>query len=162
MVVLPGAVAEPFVAIAHRVVWASVASVDTRGRPRSRVMHPIWERDGDTLTGWVVSRPTPVKLAHLARTPYLTCTYWDPSHDVAVADCAADWVDDPATAEQVWQLFKAAPEPLGYDYWSVFPDGPGSGQSRVIRLTPYRIRITGIATLSGQTAPILWPTTTPA
>ena len=37
---------DQFVAIAHRVVWATVATVDRRSRPRSRVLHPIWARDG--------------------------------------------------------------------------------------------------------------------
>ncbi len=40
---------DEFLDIAHRIVWASVATVDRRDRPRSRVLHPIWERDGDRL-----------------------------------------------------------------------------------------------------------------
>ena len=31
-----------------RIVWCTVATVDTKGRPRSRILHPIWERS----TGW--------------------------------------------------------------------------------------------------------------
>ena len=27
----------------RRVVWATVATVDTKGRPRTRILHPIWE-----------------------------------------------------------------------------------------------------------------------
>ena len=38
--------APAFVEMAHRIVWATVATVDERGRPRSRVLHPIWEWDG--------------------------------------------------------------------------------------------------------------------
>ena len=84
----PPAVAEAFIAIAHRVVWCSLATVDRRGRPRSRLVHPIWEPTDDGLVGWLTSRPTPLRRAHLAATPFVSCSYWDPAHDVAVAECA--------------------------------------------------------------------------
>jgi hypothetical protein len=67
------AAAEAFVAVAHRVVWCNLATVDRRGRPRSRLVHPIWERTGDGLTGWIASRPTPLRRAHLAATPFVSC-----------------------------------------------------------------------------------------
>lgn len=35
--------APAFVEMAHRIVWGSVATVDRHGRPRSRVLHPIWQ-----------------------------------------------------------------------------------------------------------------------
>ena len=37
-------VQDEFIATAHRIVWCGVATVDRRGRPRSRILHPIWER----------------------------------------------------------------------------------------------------------------------
>ena len=36
------AAAPAFVAMAHRIVWANVATVDADGRPRSRILHPLW------------------------------------------------------------------------------------------------------------------------
>jgi hypothetical protein len=33
-------VAPAFVEMAHRIVWATVATVDSQGRPRSRILHP--------------------------------------------------------------------------------------------------------------------------
>ena len=137
---IPDEVAEAFVAIAHRVVWATVATVDRRGRPRSRVMHPLWERTGAGLTGWVTSRPTPLKVAHLARMPYLSCAYWDPQHDVAVADCRAGWVADAGERARVWELFRAAPPPLGHDPAAIWPDGPSTPDAGVLRLDPWRVR----------------------
>lgn len=95
----PTAVAEAFVGIAHRVVWCTLATVDRRGRPRSRLVHPIWEPTDDGLVGWFTSRPTPLRRAHLAANPSVSCSYWDPAHDVAVAECRAEWVTDPATRE---------------------------------------------------------------
>lgn len=34
---------EEFVERVHNIVWCSMATVDTRDRPRSRIVHPIWE-----------------------------------------------------------------------------------------------------------------------
>jgi hypothetical protein len=45
-------VAPAFVEMAHRIVWASVATVDAHRRPRSRILHPIWQWDGARLLGW--------------------------------------------------------------------------------------------------------------
>jgi hypothetical protein len=36
-------VAPAFVEMAHRMVWATVATVDPEGRPRTRILHPIAE-----------------------------------------------------------------------------------------------------------------------
>ncbi|MER7249967.1 pyridoxamine 5'-phosphate oxidase family protein [Kribbella sp. NPDC000426] len=121
-------VQKEFIERAHRIVWCSVATVGPDQRPRSRILHPIWELDGDELTGWIVTRKTPVKVRHLANSRYLSCTYWEPGHEVAVADCEAGWVADVATRQRVWELYRDAPAPLGYDFWSVFPDGP-AGES---------------------------------
>src|SRR5581483_10246658 len=49
------AVAPAFVEMAHRIVWASAATVDAKGRPRQRILHPIWLWDGDTLHGWIAT-----------------------------------------------------------------------------------------------------------
>ena len=69
-------VAPAFVAMAHEIVWASVATVDRWGRPRSRVLHPIWEWDGTSLVGWVGTGPTPLKRAHLEVSPHVSMNYW--------------------------------------------------------------------------------------
>jgi hypothetical protein len=46
-----------------------MATVDRRNRPRSRVVHPVWEiRDG-ALHGLVGTRPTPLKRARTRRAP---------------------------------------------------------------------------------------------
>ncbi len=45
--------APDFVEMSHRLVWCTVATVDTRVRPRSRSLPPIWQWDGARLVGWV-------------------------------------------------------------------------------------------------------------
>jgi hypothetical protein len=49
---------EAFITVAHRIVWCTLATVDRRNRPRSRVVHPIWERTPAGPVGWVTTRPT--------------------------------------------------------------------------------------------------------
>jgi hypothetical protein len=104
-----------------------------------------------------VTRATPVKVRHLAHSPYLSCSYWEPGQEVAVADCHAEWVDDVPTRQRVWELYRDAPAPLGYDFWSVFPAGPAGETPSLLRLTPYRLRLTDVETLSGRKQPLVWP-----
>ena len=77
-------VAPAFVGMAHATVWATVATVDRLARPRTRILHPIWEWDGSALVGWIATRPTPVKRVHIEHSPFLSITYWAPSHDTCI------------------------------------------------------------------------------
>jgi hypothetical protein len=132
-------VLDRFLTTAHEIVYCSVATVDRQGRPRSRLMHPVWQRDGDRLVGWVSARPTPLKRAHLAGTPFVSCSYWDPRHDVAVAECAAEWADDDGRRE-AWRVFARTPAPAGFDPATIF-SGPDAEDFAVIRLDPWRLRV---------------------
>jgi hypothetical protein len=135
-------VAPAFVEMAHRIVWCTAASVDEKGRPRSRILHPIWEwRDGE-LVGWIATGPTRIKRAHLAASPYLSLNYWHPSHDTCVAECRAEWRFDDATRERIWETFKAAPPPVGYDPATI-PDWESwtSDAFAALHLEPWRLRV---------------------
>jgi general stress protein 26 len=149
-------VQKEFLDRAHRIVWCTVATVGPDNRPRTRILHPVWELY-DELTGWIVTRATPVKVRHLTHSPYVSCSYWEPGHEVAVADCEAEWVTDASTRQRVWELYRDAPAPLGYDFWSVFPDGPSGESPSLLRLTPYRLRLADVETLSGRKVPPAWP-----
>src|SRR6185503_19661385 len=146
---------QAFIEVAHRIVWCTVATVDRRNRPRSRVLHPYWQHSADGLVGWITTRPTPLKLAHLEHSPYVSCSYWDATHDVAVAECHAEWVEDAAVKEHAWDLFRAAPEPLGHDPYAIWPDGPEDPDAGVLRLSPWRLRVAGMETLRGKSAPLV-------
>jgi hypothetical protein len=147
---------DAFVAIAHRIVWCTVATVDRRGRPRSRILHPYWELTPDGLVGWITTRPTPLKRAHLEHSPYVSCSYWDATHDVAVSECRAEWIEDPDVKAHAWELFRAAGEPLGHDPYKIWPDGPANPDAGVLRLTPWRIRVAGMETLLGRAPALTW------
>jgi hypothetical protein len=149
-------VAPAFVEMAHRIVWATAATVDPTDRPRSRVLHPVWEWDGDALIGWIATGPTPVKRADLAHRPYLSLTYWDPAQDTATADCRAVWFLDAETRARVWERFATAPAPVGYDP-AMIPgwDGPDSPGFAVLRLEPYRLRVFPGSVLFGRGGEVL-------
>jgi hypothetical protein len=134
------AIAPAFVEMAHRIVWCSAATVDSRGRPRSRILHPLWQWDGAQLVGWIGTGPSPIKRAHLAAHPYMSVSYWAPSHDTCVADCRAALVFDDETRTMVWNLLRTAPAPLGYDpglFWA----SPTADSFAVLRLEPWRLRV---------------------
>jgi hypothetical protein len=136
-------IAPEFVRMAHGIVWATVATVGPDGRPRSRVLHPIWEWDGTELVGWIATSPTPLKTAHLSAHPQVAISYWTATHDTCSADCTVEWVFDDEGRTRVWKLFENGPEPVGYDPAIIEPwrDGPTSPAFAAWRLTPYRLRV---------------------
>jgi hypothetical protein len=153
------AIAPAFVEMAHRIVWCSVATVGPDERPRSRVLHPIWEWDGTKLHGWIATGPTPLKRAHLDHSPFLSCSYWAPDHDTAVAECRAEWAFDDATCAEVWERFEHGPEPVGYDPAIVPPwsGGPTSDAFAVLKLDPWRLRVMpGSVMLRGEGDLLTW------
>ncbi len=149
-------VAPSFVEMAHQIVWASAATVDRKGRPRSRVLHPIWEWDGKELVGWIGTGPTPIKRAHLDASPFVSLNYWTPSQDTCVAECAASWHFDDATCTRVWNLLKDGPEPVGYDP-AIIPgwNAPTDEAFAALRLDPWRLRVFPGTVLMGQGGEVL-------
>ena len=152
-------IAPAFVDMAHSIVWASVATVDADGRPRTRILHPIWEWDGTDLFGWIATVPPPLKRAHLAVHPDVSVSYWAPSHDTCSAECLVEWYTDDETCTAVWDKFAGGPAPVGYDP-AIIPqwaDGPTSDAFAVLRLAPYRLRVMpGAVMTKGEGAPQLW------
>ena len=152
-------IAPAFVDMAHRIVWASAATVDSLGRPRSRVLHPIWEWDGDRLHGWIATVPTPLKRAHVQANPYVSVNYWTASHDTCTAECDVEWAFDDDTCIEIWEKFKTAPAPVGYDpaiipQWS---DGPTSDDFAVLRLRPWLLRVmSGTVITAGAGETLSW------
>jgi hypothetical protein len=144
------------IAVAHAVVWSTVTTVDGAGRPRARVLHPIWVAVGDDIEGWVTTRRTPVKVGHLASNPHVSCAYLAADHDVAFFDCTARWVDDRAGRRRAWDAFTTVPPPAGYDPATIFPDGPGSPAFAALHLRPYRIQVARGDALARGERPALW------
>lgn len=143
--------APAFTEMAHKIVWCNVATVDHQNRPRSRVLHPFWEFDGNKLTGWVGTSPTPVKRNHLQHSPHASLNYWAPDQDTCVAECHATWCFDLETRERVWNKFLALPEPLGYNP-KMIPgwDSFDADAFAVMRFDPWRLRVFPGSALMGQ------------
>ncbi len=152
-------IAPAFIEIAHSIVWASVATVDGDGRPRSRILHPIWEWDGTDMFGWIATAPTPVKRAHLAAHPEVSVSYWTASHDTCSAECLVEWYTDDETREAVWDRFANGPDPVGYDPRIIpqWKDGPTSKDFAALRLSPYRLRVmAGTVMTKGEGEVLSW------
>ena len=135
-----------------RIVWCTVCTVDRRGRPRSRILHPIWEGP----TGWIATGRSSFKGKHLAENPHVSLSYRDEQHQQVYADCRAEWEDDPAEKQRIWDLYKATPPPLGYDlamFWQKGIDDPEYG---LLKLTPWRIEISALGDMVQGKQPQVW------
>lgn len=138
------------------VVYATLATTGADGRPRTRVVHPVWWWDEDRgPRGLITSRPTPVKVKHLAEQPYVSVSYWSPAHHTVTIDGDAAWV--PADRlHAVWDEIAAAPGPVGFDPHTVWPDGPSSDDYAVIEVRPVRVRVVTADRLATKGPYLLW------
>jgi general stress protein 26 len=135
-----------------RIVWCTVTTVDRQGRPRGRLLHPIWEGS----TGWIATGRTSFKSKHLAENPYVSLSYWDPKHEQVYADCKTEWIDDLDEKRRLWDLFKSTPEPLGYDlalFWKGGPEDPDFG---LLKLEPWRLELWSVVDMMQGTEPRVW------
>jgi len=133
------------------IVWCTVTTIDRAGRPRSRILHPVW----DGSTGYIMTGRHTLKARHLAEHPYVSLSYWDLQKGIVYADCRAEWLDDPEDRLRTWKLFESTPEPYGYNPRLFFsaPDDPEFG---VLKLTPWRIEVTSLADLAQRRPPRVW------
>jgi general stress protein 26 len=135
-----------FMARVSSAVYCSMATVDAKLRPRSRIVHPVW----DGPVGWIISWPATPKFRQLAQNPQVSLAYIQDSKKPVYVDGRADWVDERAEKTRLWELIKATPPPLGYDPEPHFGtiDNPHFG---LLRLIPWRIEL---YTLRGES--IVW------
>ncbi len=141
----------------NRIVWCSVTTTDRRGRPRSRILHPVWEGS----TGWIATGRHSHKAKHLAGNPYVSLTYLDlpPGNPLGqqqvYAECKAEWEDGPAEKRRLWDFIKNAPPPAGYDPALFFQtvENPEFG---MLRLTPWRIELSALGDMMTGQEPRIW------
>lgn len=147
-----------FIQRVHEIVWCTAATISRQQRPRSRILHPIWESalpNQEVVTGWVCTHRYSFKSKHLAHNPYVSLTYvTDPMKPVHV-DCQTVWVDDMDEKRRVWALFKQTPEPLGFDpaaeFNSVDHDSFG-----LLKLIPWRIALVDFPAESHDAGQRIW------
>jgi general stress protein 26 len=133
-----------------RIVWCTVATVDTKGRPRTRILHPNWEG----TTGWICTGRNTLKTKHLAANPYVSLTYWDEKQLTVYVEAMAKWEDNPAEKQRIWDMFKANPFPYGYDP-SIIPGwtAPGAPGFGILKLRSWRIELSGLSLQPGVVVP---------
>lgn len=151
-------IAPAFIAMAHRIVWCTAATVDVDNRPRTRVLHPIWEWADGRLTGWIATSPMSPKADDLAAHPQLSLTYWDATHDTCTVDCDTAWEASPEDRRAGWDRFANAPAPVGYDP-AIIPQwtGPDVKAFGILRLEPTRLRVMpGSLMLAGEGELLTW------
>lgn len=135
------AIAEEFAARTRRIVWCTVATVDEKGRPRTRILHPIWQGH----SGWIATGRHSLKEKHLAGNSNVSLLYWDPMQQNVQIEATAGWEDDPRERRRIWELYKNTTPPLGYDIGDFFPGGPDGGAWGLLKITPSRIELSGMA-----------------
>lgn len=143
---------EEFLRRVTQTVWCSMATVDRQGRPRQRIIHPIWEGS----TGWIATGRHSLKEKHLARVPYVALSYWDQRHEQVYVDAYAEWDDDPATKRRIWELYKSTPPPLGYDPQIIWQGGVEDPTYGLLKLTPSRIELFSLQALVTGQGPLVW------
>ena len=88
-----GELEEDFLRITAATVFCVATTVDPRGWPRARVLHPVFTVAEGRPLGWALTARTPMKTRHRAANPHMACCYWNPSHHTVFADCVARWVE---------------------------------------------------------------------
>jgi hypothetical protein len=145
---------DELVATAHRIiddiVYASLATVGPAPdhRPRSRIVHPVWDWGTDPVVGWVTTKPTPIKLRHLAANPHASFLYWSPAHDVVTIDADVHQVDDDQERREIWERIAATGPPVGFDPTTLWPGGPTSPDYGVLLARPTRLTVRTAAAMA--------------
>jgi uncharacterized pyridoxamine 5'-phosphate oxidase family protein len=127
---------EEFMARVSQAVYCTMATVDRKNRPRTRLMHPIWEG----YTGWILSWPGSHKSKHLARNPAVSLAYAAKIEQPVYVEGVAEWITAVEEQQRVWDLHRMTPPPLGFDP----AEGYGTITHRyfgVLRITPWRIEL---------------------
>jgi general stress protein 26 len=135
-----------FLARVSQAVYCTMATIDRQNRPRSRVIHPIW----DGPVGWLISWPASHKSKHLARNPAVSLAYIADKEKPVYVDALAGWVEDVEEKHRIWELHRTTPEPLGFDpqphYGTINHQYFG-----LLKITPWRIELSN---LYGE--PLIW------
>ena len=103
--------------------------------------------------------PDPLEARAARASSFIALNYWAPTQDTCLAECRATWAFDDPTRAQVWNLFKNAPAPVGYDPAIIPPwsGGPTSPAFAALRLEPWRLRLMpGSAMMGGGGEVLSW------
>lgn len=133
------------------MIWCNAATIDRHNRPRSRILHPMWEGS----TGWIHTHRDSYKSKDLAHNPYISLAYCADVMNPLHADCITEWVDDLDTKKRIWEWVKNTPEPLGFDpaHDFISYDHKNFG---LLKLTPWRIALVSFPAPSHHEGQRIW------
>lgn len=138
-----------FIERVEKIVWCNVATIDSQQRPRSRILHPIWEGS----VGWIATSAKSYKAKHIANNPHISLAYVADITRPVYVDCIAKWVEDDNEKQRLWDLFVNTPPPIGYDLAPFF----GTVENlNVLKLTPWRIDLATFPPPSQEEASKVW------
>lgn len=128
---------QEFTVRVEQMVWCNLATVDSKGRPRSRVLHPVWE----ATIAWAVSRRDALKGQHITANPYVSLAYVADAFKPVYVEATAQWVDDMDEKRRLWDYIAGKPEPIGFDLNMVFAQGVEDPSYGLLKFTPWRIQL---------------------
>ncbi len=145
------AIEEEFLRRVRAMIWCNAATVDGKGRPRSRILHPLWEG----ATGWICTHRNSYKRTQVGHGRYVSLAYITDINTPVYVDCTTAWIDDPDEKRRVWHLFKNTPPPLGFDPAQDFIryDHENFG---LLRLIPWRIALVTFPAPSHEEGQRIW------
>jgi general stress protein 26 len=118
-------------AAAKKAIWCAMATV-AGSEARVRMVHPTWE--GDTL--WVATGPETAKAKQIQENGAVDIQFQVSPDDFVhlMVRGNAEVLTDQPTKDRVWDV-------MDYDLAQFWPDGPGSDEYCVIRITPTRVEL---------------------
>lgn len=118
-------------AAAKKAIWCALATIKD-GEPRVRMIHPTWE--GKTL--WIATGPETPKAVQIRDNSAVDMQFQVAPEDFIhlLVRGQAEVLTDQATKDRIWDV-------MDYDLSQFFPDGPGSDDYCVIRVTPTRVEL---------------------
>lgn len=144
-------IGEEFARRTRRIIWCTMATVNREGKPRSRILHPIWEGS----TGWIATGRYSPKADDIGHNPFVALCFWDQQQEQVYVDARAEWEEDSEERERIWRLFGTLEPPLGYDlgaFWGS-PQDPDYG---LLKLTPWRIELFSLSDIFRGQQPDVW------
>jgi general stress protein 26 len=129
-----------FIARVHTAIWGDLATIDAQGFPRSRIVHTIWEG----ASGWIAAWRHSPKARDIEWHPHVSLAYLADIVRPVYVQGVARWADDLQEKRHVWELFAAAPPPLGYDPAAIYGqiEAPEYG---VLHITPLHIELGNVS-----------------
>jgi Pyridoxamine 5'-phosphate oxidase len=143
---------EDFLRIVGETVFCTVMTVGEDGKPRNRMLHPVFlVRNGRPL-GWALTGRTPLKTRHLAANPHVACSYWNPSHDTVFVDCVASW--SRGGVGEGGRLGRLPRDPAAARLGPEGLDGYGEDKWRNPIFTPLRLEPWRVHVMRGEEYPL--------